>query len=141
MYFIDANIFLELLLDQEKADDCEAFLEKVRDGSLKAATTDFIIDSIVLVMEKEGKKPSELSLFLSSLIGYRGLETYFLSLYDRIQATKHMQKFGLDFDDSTAYQAMRSLHTDQAVSFDKHFDKITNVTRLEAREILEHTHK
>ncbi len=106
---------------------------------MEAATTDFIIDSIVLIMEREGKKPSELSLFLSSLLGYKSLETYFLSLSDRIQATKHMQSFNISFDDSTAYQAMKNLRIDQTISFDKDFDRISDVKRIEPREVLEQT--
>ena len=35
MYFIDANIFLELTLDQDKADDCEVFLKRVQNGGFK----------------------------------------------------------------------------------------------------------
>lgn len=103
-------------------------------GSLEAATTDFIIDSIVLVMEKEGKKPRELLLFLSSLLGYKSLQIYSLSLYDRIEATRHMQSFGTDFDDSATYQAMRSLRITEVVSFDKHLDKISQVKRIEPNE-------
>ncbi|MBS7623057.1 type II toxin-antitoxin system VapC family toxin [Candidatus Bathyarchaeota archaeon] len=134
MYFIDANIFLELLLDEERADDCEVFLERVRNGSIEGVTTDFIIDSIVLVMERWGKKPSELLLFLSSLLGYKSLQTHFLSLYERIEATKHMQSLNLDFDDSTTCQAMRSLRLDQIVSFDTDFDNVPGIKRIEPRE-------
>lgn len=104
---------------------------------VEAATTDFIIDSVVLVMEREGKGPSELSLFLSSLLGYKSLETYILSLHDRIQSTRHMQNLNLSFDDATAYQAMKILRIDQAVSFDNHFDKLPDIKRIEPREILE----
>lgn len=125
------------MLDQERADECEAFLENVRKGSLEGVTTDFIIDSIVLVMEREGKKPSELLLFVSSLLGYRSLQTYFLSLYDRIEATKHMQSLNLDYDDSTTYQAMKSLRVDEVVSFDKAFDRIASLKRTEPKEVSE----
>jgi len=109
----------------------------VRKGSLEGVTTDFIIDSIVLVMEREGKKPSELLLFVSSLLGYRSLQTYFLSLYDRIEATKHMQSLNLDYDDSTTYQAMKSLRVDEVVSFDKAFDRIASLKRTEPKEVSE----
>jgi predicted nucleic acid-binding protein len=110
-------------------------LERVKEGSLRGAITDFMIDSIVLVMENEGKRPSEISLFLSSLLGYSTLDIYFLSLYDRIEATRHMQKFKVDFDDSTAYQAMRNLNVKQVVSFDRDFDKISDVERIEPEQV------
>jgi len=40
----------------------------VRDGDVKAAVTDFHIDSIVLIMEKYGKSWDEIGLFLASLL-------------------------------------------------------------------------
>lgn len=92
-----------------------------------------MVDSIVVIMENEGKQASEISLFLSSLLGYATLEIYFLTLHDRIEATRHMHKFKIDFDDSTAYQAMRNLNVKQIVSFDRHFDKISDVERIEPR--------
>ncbi|MEM2107297.1 MAG: type II toxin-antitoxin system VapC family toxin [Candidatus Bathyarchaeia archaeon] len=136
MYFIDANIFLELLLDQERAAECENFLEHVCKGSIEGLTTDFIIDSIILIMEREGKSPSELSLFLLSLLGYKSLQIYFLSIRDRIEATKHMQRSDLDYDDSTTYQAMNRTQVDQIVSFDKDFDRISSIKRLEPKDAL-----
>lgn len=86
-------------------------------------------------MEKEGKNPAELSLFLSSLLGCKSLRAYFLSMYDRIEATRHMQNYNLDFDDSTAYQAMRNMQIDEIVSFDKDFDKIPDIKRLEPKDV------
>ena len=82
-------------------------------------------------MEREGKSPSELSLFLSSLLGYRSLHIYFSSLRDRIEATDHMKSFNLDFDDSVAYQAMKRLQAREIVSFDKDFDRVSDIKRIE----------
>ncbi|MFX0163510.1 MAG: hypothetical protein ACFE68_09320 [Candidatus Hodarchaeota archaeon] len=57
MYFIDANIFLELALDQDKANDCEGFLKRVQNGGLRGVITDFLIDAIIIVMENRGENP------------------------------------------------------------------------------------
>ena len=127
---------MELQLDQEKADDCEAFLTKVRDNKIKAATTDFLIDSIVLVMERRGKPPKALSTFLSSLLGYRGLEIHFLSLLDRIAATKHMIQLKLDFDDAITYQASKNLGISQIVSYDEDFDNLPYLERITPKQAL-----
>lgn len=102
-YFVDSNIFLELALDQKYADECEFFLEKVRLGAIEALITDFHIDSILIVLENYGKTPRDLKVFLSSLLGYKGLKIYFLSLLDRILATNYMDKFNFDLDDALAY--------------------------------------
>lgn len=134
--FIDANVFLELLLGQKRADECETFLRKVERGLLRAATTDFHIDTVLIVMENYGKGPRELKLFLSSLLGYRGLEVYFLSLADRIAATRHMEELGLDLDDALLYQAMMKLGSSKVVSYDRHLDRITGIARLEPAELV-----
>ena len=94
-----------------------------------------MVDSIVKVMENEEKRLSKISLFLSSLLAFNSLEIYFLSLYDRIEATRHMQKFKVDFDDSTAYQAMRSLDVKKVVSFDRDFDRFSDIERIEPEQV------
>ena len=46
---------------------------------------------------------------------------------------KLMQGFGfsIDFDDSTTYQAMKNLGVDQVISFDRDFDRISGIKRIE----------
>jgi predicted nucleic acid-binding protein len=90
-------------------------------------------------MENAGAKPQEISLFLSSLIGYKSLRIYELSIYDRIEATKHMLRYHLDFDDSTAYQAMSTLGMKRVLSFDRDFDRITAIKRIEPGQALRGT--
>lgn len=131
MYFVDANIFLELLLEQQRADHCERFLTRIKNGKDEAVITDFLVDAILLVLERHGKSSVELATFISSLSAYKGLRVYFLSLVDRLFATRHMKEFGLDFDDATTYQAIKRTSVDTLVSFDTHFDGIDGITRVE----------
>lgn len=135
IYFVDSNIFLELELDRDHADESEAFLNKVRKGVLKAIITCFHIDSIIIVMENYGKKPVEIKIFISSLYGYKGLKIYYLSLPDRISATKYMEKYGLDFDDALAYSIMKKLGINKIVSYDKHFNILKDIMRIEPSQI------
>ena len=44
MLLIDANIFLELMLDQARADECEEFLAAVEEGAQEGIITDLILD-------------------------------------------------------------------------------------------------
>jgi len=132
---VDSNIFLELELDQEHVDEYEVFLNKVKKGVLKAIITCFHVDSILIVMENYDKEPRELRTFISSLYGYKGLKIYYLSLLDRISATKYMEKYGLDFDDTLAYSVMKKLGIDKIVSYDKHFDSLKDIIRLEPSQI------
>ena len=134
-YFVDSNVFLELELDQEHADECEVFLNKVRKGVLRAITTGFHIDSILIIMENYGKSPRDLEIFLSSLLGYKGLEVYLLSILDRISATRWMDELNLDLDDAIAYHVMKRLNIDKIVPYDRHFDSVKDITRLEPSQL------
>ena len=101
------------------------------EGVLRAITTGFHIDSILIIMENYDKSPSDLKIFLSSLLGYKGLEVYPLSILDRISATRWIDKLNLDLDDAIAYHVMRKLNIDKTVSYDRHFDSIKDIMRLE----------
>jgi predicted nucleic acid-binding protein len=133
---VDANIFLEVGLDQEKADVCERVLRKFHLKELEGMLIDFAIDTIVIIMENYGKKWGEIRTFLSSLLGYKGLSVHFSSLLDRIVAINHMENYGLDFGDALALQAMKENRIDSIVSYDKDFDKIPYVKRIQPENLL-----
>ena len=131
---VDANIFLEVELDQEKAYVCEAVLRKFYLGEMEGVLVDFAIDTIVIVMENYGKNWSEIRTFLSSLLGYKGLRIS--SLLDRIMATNHMKNHNLDFDDALALQAMKENKIENIISYDKDFDKIPHIKRIQPESLL-----
>ncbi len=133
---VDANIFLEVELDQEKAYVCEAVLRKFYLGEMEGVLVDFAIDTIVIVMENYGKNWSEIRTFLSSLLGYKGLRIHFSSLLDRIMATNHMKNHNLDFDDALALQAMKENKIENIISYDKDFDKIPHIKRIQPESLL-----
>jgi predicted nucleic acid-binding protein len=135
-YLVDANVFLEVELDQEKADVCEKVLRKFQIGELDSLLVDFTIDTIAIIMESYGKKWSEIRVFLSSLLGYRGIRIHFSSLLDRIAATNHMKNYELDFDDALALQAMKENRIENIISYDKDFDKIPHVKRIQPENFL-----
>ena len=55
MKFVDANIFLELMLDDKKADICESFFEKIKNEETSFYTSDFIIYTCLLQIEQKIK--------------------------------------------------------------------------------------
>ena len=135
-YLVDANIFLEVELGQEKADVCEGILRKFYLGEMEGILVDFAIDTIIIVMENYGKNWSEIRKFLSSLLGYKGLRIYFSSLLDRIMATSHMKNHNLDFDDALTLQVMKENKIENIISYDKDFDKIPHVKRIQPESLL-----
>ena len=134
-YMVDANIFLEVELKQERGRFCKAFLNKLKRGEMEGLTTDVIIDTIAIIMEDYGKTWAEIRKFLLSLTRYTSLRIYSLSLADRIITTEFMKLYNLDFDDGTTCQAMRACDINQIVSYDNHFDSIPQVKRVTPEEI------
>ena len=135
-FLVDSNIFLEVRLGQKRAELCEKILREFHLGEREGMITDFSVDTIVVIMENYKKGWKEIRTFLSSLLGYKGLHIYFCTLLDRIEATRHMREFGLDFDDALTFQAMRVNGIRDMVSYDRDFDSIPGVKRKVPEEIL-----
>ncbi|MCX8183156.1 MAG: PIN domain-containing protein [Crenarchaeota archaeon] len=132
MLLVDTNIFLELFLGQEKAEECEKFLQKISDGEFEAVVSKFTIHAIEAILNK-----SELILaFLRNVQGALGLNVYETSVEDEMAASMLMDKAGLDFDDAIQYYLAKKLGVEAIVSYDKHFDK-TDMKRKEPSEFLE----
>ena len=133
---VDANIFLELMLGQSRSKECKEFLSNVAKGKIKAATTDFVIDSVGVIMEDRGSSAGSIRRFFASLLLYKGLVIHNLDLQGRILAASAMESEGLNFDDATSFAAMRRLGISEIISFDRHFDKVRGITRIEPKTAL-----
>ena len=119
---IDANIFLEVLLKQEKFDACANFLKRVQKGVIKVVITTFTIDGIILALERHGQGSNGIRIFLHSLFNYAGLKIYASTMNDRLQAIKHMS-LGLDYEDALTLQCAFSNNEKEIMS-------LKNVTDL-----------
>src|SRR3989338_11585854 len=98
MYLIDTNIFLEILLEQEKSRECESLLSKIPDGKILFYVGSFTIHSIEVIMTRN-KKLNELTEFLMDIIKSKivRLET---SITEDLSVLKVMKEIKLDFDDA-----------------------------------------
>ena len=120
MLLVDTNIFLELFLGQERAEECQKFLEKISSGELEAVITGFTVHAVEAVLND-----SELILlFLRNLQNSIGLNVYETSLEDEMAVSMLMGEIGLDFDDTLQYYVARKLGVEAIVSFDRHFDQV-----------------
>jgi predicted nucleic acid-binding protein len=118
-YLLDTNVILELLLDQDKADEAEAFLRRVPTDQL--FLSDFSVHSLGVILLRRNLENIFEQVVLDDLIasgvGVVGLPTGELPLV--VQAAK---RFRLDFDDAYQY-TVAAKHTLQLVSFDNDFDR------------------
>jgi predicted nucleic acid-binding protein len=133
---IDANVFLEAALDQERGNESRLFLEQVRDGKVIAAITDFHVDSILLILESHGKSWIEMVNFIASLFRYKGLSIYSPGLVGRLRAAKFMGEHGLDFDDALLVQTLVDLTGQTVVSYDSHLDGVDGILRKTPGDLL-----
>ena len=133
MYLIDTNIFLEILLAQEKKDECIALLKEIENGNISAAVTKFSIHSIEVIMGNY-KLTNELRIFLESLSELKSLHIYSTNISDEINAIDEME-LGLDFDDALQVSAARALNT-EIISFDKHFNNLEGIKRLNPSDVV-----
>jgi predicted nucleic acid-binding protein len=120
MFLIDTNIWLELLLEQEKADEvCEFFLHV---EARLLAITEFSLYSIGIILTRL-KKHDLLDDFYSDTIEDSGVGIVRLNIADLKQISDICKKFQLDFDD--AYQYFASVKYDMTlVSFDSDFRRM-----------------
>jgi len=133
MYLIDTNIFLEILLEQEKKDECLKFMELVLEGKLEAIVADFTIHSIAVILTRQGLLDFLIE-FLSNLQSFIGLKLVNTSLDDKLHIARLAKEKGFDFDDAYQYYIAK-LHNLKIVSFDRDFDK-GEIPRIEPSQIV-----
>ena len=119
MFLLDTNIILELLLDQDHADQVAAFLNQAAPDSLHISEFSLYSLGVILLRLKRFDLflRSVKDLFLSEVIGLLRLGPE-----DMAKVSEVAQTFGLDFDDSYQYVAAEKFDLD-LLSFDRDFDR------------------
>lgn len=120
MYLVDTNIFLEILLDQERKKDCEEFLNENSDN---ISISDFSLHSIGVILFKNSKEQI-FSKFINDIITNINILTLPKDCYQELKKIKDTNN--LDFDDAYQYLTARKLNL-EIVTFDKDFNKIKDI--------------
>jgi len=132
MYLIDTCIFLEILLDQDKALDSEKLIQKIRNSEIKAYVTSFSLHSIEVILSRFNKL-SALEMFLEDILTMANLEIIYANIVDEIKIVKLMKNLKLDFDDSVQYYFAKTKSL-KLISFDRDFDK-SGIERIEPHKV------
>jgi len=133
IYLVDSNVWLELLLEQERAEEVRQFLQAVRTDEF--ALTEFTLYSIGIITSRLNKK-DVFAAFLSDVLEETGIKRISLSLTDLMELLSAMQEQDLDFDD--AYQYVAAKNNDLIlVSFDRDFDKTDIIRKTPAMVLAE----
>ena len=99
-FLIETNIWLELLLEQARADGAAAMLRAVPLARLYL--TEFTLYSIGLSLIRHGRV-ADFSSFLQKNFVERSLERLRLTGEEMVAITETMATFNLDFDDAYQY--------------------------------------
>ena len=133
MYLIDTNIFLEVLLDQEKAEECQELFERLRDGRITAYVSSFSLHSIEVILERDELHETLID-FLKDIHDAKGIRRFDTNTMEELEAVKLSKDINLDFDDAIQYHICKT-HKLKIVSFDGHFD-LTDIKRVEPPDVV-----
>jgi predicted nucleic acid-binding protein len=116
-YLADTNIFLEILLDQEKRGLCENFLQK---NIGRISLSDFSFHSIGVILFRGGKE-NIFEAFTNDIIPLASVLSLPVDLLNKtVQAG---QVFNFDFDDAYQY-CLADYFGLQIVTMDKDFSRL-----------------
>lgn len=128
MYLFDTNIFLEIFLDQEKADICQNAL-----GSLTVDkpgwVTAFSVHAIEALLGQTSKRRKLLDKFLQYLEVEDFLSRYATTLEEEKKILTLTGVFSLDFDDALQYFVAKRLDV-SLVTLDQDFQRVTGIRVL-----------
>jgi uncharacterized protein len=117
-YLVDTNVWLELLLDQEKSSISSTFFDLIPVNKL--LVSDFSIHSIGVILSRL-KKLDVFEKFIDDLFVYGQLEQLSLDPIDLLDVAKNMQEYQLDFDDSYQFSIAQKYDL-ILITFDKDFN-------------------
>ena len=129
---LDTNIFLEVILGQERADEARTLLSKVEEHEF--FVSDYSLHSVGLLLFRRGKHEI-FRRFLKDMILDPGVVVITLSAQEMERLIDVAQRFNLDFDDAYQY-AVAERYDLTLVSLDSDFDR-TERGRKVPKDLLE----
>ena len=120
---VDTNIFLEILLDQKKKDQCKIFLT---DNIDQLFISDFSLHSIGVILFRN-KKGNIFEKFINDIFSKISIITLSKEKYKEV--AKISKKYNLDFDDS--YQTCIAIDRElKIITMDKDFRKVEKISEI-----------
>lgn len=127
---LDTNIFLEVILEQEGAEESRSLLSKTEDHEF--FISDFSLHSIGLLLFRQGRQ-DVFRQFLADMLLNGAVRMVSLLVEDMETIIQAAHQFNLDFDDAYQY-AVAERYRLHIVSFDADFDR-TERSRLTPNQV------
>lgn len=134
MRFLDTNIILRYLTRDlpEKAERCLALFQQADRGEVELTTSEAIIAEVVYVLSSPNLynlSRDRIRALLTPLLDLKGLKVPSRSLYHH--ALEIYTTYAIDFEDAMAVAHMRDQGIEEILSYDRHFDRVDDVERVE----------
>ena len=132
MRFLDTNIFIRFLTDDvpEKADACEEIFKKAVEKREDLFTTDLVIAEIVWVLESFYELPkNEVQDKVEKILNTPNLICPHKDLI--LSALILYSEKNIDYIDAYNALILKENGIEELYSYDKHYDRIDWLTRLE----------
>jgi len=123
MFLVDTNMFLEILLRQERKEECKNFLDR---NSGNIHLTDFSLHSIGIICFRYGKEEM-FQKFIEDILPFIDLITLPLDHYPEV--IKNKKELNLDFDDSYQYTVAKYFDL-KIATMDTDFEKVEDIEVL-----------
>jgi len=130
--FLDTNVLLRHLLydHPEHSPRATAYVERVEQGQIRVRTADTVVFETVFTLERRYGQPK--AAIRDNLLPLLELPGIILPGKRRLRPAFDLYvDLNLPFADAYHVALMQQLRLDHIVSFDKDFDRVPGVTRVE----------
>ena len=132
--FVDTNIILRYLTDEypDKAQACYALFKKAQENKIILVTSESVIAEAVFVLASKKhyhRTPEEIKNGLSPILLLQGLKLEHRQTI--IWALDLYCVYKMDFEDCLALAHMERQQLEEIYSYDKDFDQVADVKRIE----------
>lgn len=132
--FIDANVFIRHLTrdDPRKAQACLELFQRAREKEVTLTTSESVIAEVVYVLSSRklyNLPREEIRKLLYPLLSLPGLKLTNRKMY--LHALDLYATHPLDFEDALTVAQMKRQKLSQIYSYDRHFDQVAGITRME----------
>ena len=130
MRFVDANVFIYILIKSPKKDYeiSKGILERIENGE-ETVTSLAIIQEVIDWLEYNNRK-KEVRSFLTGINSYLSMEKLSVAWDDFLPALKDTDEHQIDFVDALTLQKMKKNKINEIYSNDKDFDRIEWIKRI-----------
>jgi len=134
MQFVDTNIFLRHLTgdDPLKAQACFALFKKAQQNQIQITTSETVIAEIIYILSSKtlyNLAREQIRARLEPLLSLPGLKLPHRQTY--LRALELYVSYSIDFEDALSCAHMEREALKEIYSYDRDFDKIQTLKRLE----------